>query len=170
MFTLGIVSGPLYDRVRLSVDFLVTSADARLCDSILQGYFRSLLIVGSVLDVFCLFMVSLCKEFWQALLCQGLGQGFAMGLLFLPSISVLSQYFARRRALASESPAHNKLYSSVSLLTLSRLLQWELLLLGHLREASVSPSSLLGCSPLNRSTLRSAHVSCIGRLRFTRTI
>ena len=54
----GIVSGPLFDR----------------------GYIRWLLITGSAMIVFGLFMLSLAKEYWQILLaqgvCVGLGEHF----------------------------------------------------------------------------------------------
>ncbi|ORY63696.1 major facilitator superfamily domain-containing protein [Leucosporidium creatinivorum] len=78
LFSLGIVSGPLYDR----------------------GYFRPLLSGGSAFYMFTFFMTSLCKEFWQTILAQGFGMGIGMGLMFIPAISVLSQYFQRRRSLA----------------------------------------------------------------------
>lgn len=45
-------------------------------------------------------MVSLCTAIWQVFLCQAIGIGLGIGLLFLPSISILSQYFFKRRALA----------------------------------------------------------------------
>jgi MFS family permease len=45
-------------------------------------------------------MISLCKTYWQTMLAQGLGAGIGIGIIFLPAVSVLSQYFLRRRALA----------------------------------------------------------------------
>ncbi|KAI1652980.1 MFS general substrate transporter [Daldinia decipiens] len=74
----GLVSGPLFDA----------------------GHFRALIISGSALVVLGLFMTSLCKTYWQVLLAQGVAVGAGCGLLFLPSAAILSQYFARRRALA----------------------------------------------------------------------
>lgn len=47
-----------------------------------------------------MFLVSLCKAYWQVLLCQGIGIGIGIGLVYLPSISIISQYFSKRRALA----------------------------------------------------------------------
>ncbi|SCV70505.1 BQ2448_1899 [Microbotryum intermedium] len=85
LFTMSIISGTLYDKV--------TSLEPK-------GYFRYTIGGGSVLLVFCLFMVSLCKEFWQTILAQGFGMGIAMGFMFLSSISVLSQNWKRRRAFA----------------------------------------------------------------------
>jgi MFS family permease len=47
-----------------------------------------------------MFLVSLCTDYWQVLLCQGIGIGIGIGLVYLPSISIVSQYFSKRRALA----------------------------------------------------------------------
>ncbi|OTB17567.1 hypothetical protein K445DRAFT_10268 [Daldinia sp. EC12] len=74
----GLISGPLFDA----------------------GHFRALTISGSVLVVLGLFMTSLCETYWQVLLAQGVAVGVGSGFLFLPSAAILSQYFARRRALA----------------------------------------------------------------------
>ncbi|KAI0179042.1 MFS general substrate transporter [Hypoxylon sp. FL1284] len=74
----GLVSGPLFDA----------------------GHFRALTGAGLFLVVFGLFMTSLCSAYWQVLLAQGVCVGLGCGLVFLPSAAILSQYFARRRALA----------------------------------------------------------------------
>ena len=75
----GVLSGPLYDA----------------------GYFRALLVTGNFFVVFGLMMTSLCQEFWQVVLAQGITCGIGYGLLFLPGVSVLPQYFVERRVLAS---------------------------------------------------------------------
>ncbi|WWC89326.1 uncharacterized protein L201_004247 [Kwoniella dendrophila CBS 6074] len=77
-FALGAVTGPLFDR----------------------GYFYHLMFTGTVLYVICIFMTSLCKEFWQTMLAQGLGLGIGIGIILLPSFSIIPQYFKNRRALA----------------------------------------------------------------------
>ncbi|KAK1833855.1 major facilitator superfamily domain-containing protein [Podospora conica] len=46
-----------------------------------------------------MFMTSLCTEYYQFLLAQGFCVGLGMGLVFLPSAAILSQYFLRHRAL-----------------------------------------------------------------------
>ncbi|KAG2076074.1 MFS general substrate transporter [Suillus decipiens] len=76
----GIISGSLYDR----------------------GYFYHLLITGSLLQSFFLFMLSLSKpnQYYQIFLAQGVGLGIASGLVYVPSIAVISHYFRRRRTLA----------------------------------------------------------------------
>lgn len=47
-----------------------------------------------------LFMTSLCTEYWQLFLAQGLCTGIGGGLLFTPALALISTYFAKKRALA----------------------------------------------------------------------
>ncbi|WRT66384.1 uncharacterized protein IL334_003339 [Kwoniella shivajii] len=77
-FALGAFTGPLYDK----------------------GYFYHLMYSGAVLYIVCIFMTSLCKEFWQTVLAQALGLGIGIGLMLLPAFSVLSHYFMKKRAIA----------------------------------------------------------------------
>ena len=74
----GIIAGPMYDR----------------------GYLRTLLFVGSFGVVFGHMMLSLCKEYWQALLAQGFCVGIGAGCLFVASVSVLPTYFSKNIGLA----------------------------------------------------------------------
>ncbi|PYI01587.1 monocarboxylate permease-like protein, mch4 [Aspergillus sclerotiicarbonarius CBS 121057] len=74
----GLVAGPIYDR----------------------GHLRLLLITGSFLVVFGLMMLSLCTEFWQALLAQAFCIGIGGGLLFTPTVSLLPTWFKTRLGLA----------------------------------------------------------------------
>lgn len=74
----GIFAGPLYDA----------------------GYFREMLIVGNLMIVFGMFMTSLCTRYWQIVLAQGICVGLGCATMFLPCAAVLSQWFAKKRALA----------------------------------------------------------------------
>ncbi|KAH7890368.1 MFS general substrate transporter [Phlebopus sp. FC_14] len=67
-----------------------------------DGWFRQLMAFGSLLYVFSSFMLSLVQphQLYQILLSQGFGMGIAMGILFLPALSIQAHYFKRRRALA----------------------------------------------------------------------
>ena len=65
------------------------------------GYLRSLIIVGSITSVLGMMMTSICKEYWQIVLSQGLCVGIGAGCLFLPSVAVMPQYFTERRAFAT---------------------------------------------------------------------
>ncbi|KAJ7634826.1 major facilitator superfamily domain-containing protein [Roridomyces roridus] len=68
-----------------------------------QGYFHHLMIAGSTIFVFSLFMLSLAKphQYYQIFLSQGLGMGLGLGMVFTPAVSIPAHYFRRRRALAS---------------------------------------------------------------------
>lgn len=48
-------------------------------------------------------MVSLCKadQYYQFLLAQGLGMGFGMGFMAIPTVSVISHHFSARRGTAN---------------------------------------------------------------------
>ncbi|TBU21821.1 major facilitator superfamily domain-containing protein [Dichomitus squalens] len=79
--------------------FAVALPSGRLYD---EGFFRYLIACGSLLYLFSVFMLSLTKphKYYETFLSQGLGVGLGMGLLFLPSLSISSQYFRARRSLA----------------------------------------------------------------------
>lgn len=65
------------------------------------GYLRSLIVVGSIVSVFGMMMTSICREYWQIILSQGLVVGMGSGCMMLPSIAVMPQYFTHKRALAT---------------------------------------------------------------------
>jgi len=64
------------------------------------GYFRELIIGGTIFVVLGQMMLSLCKEYYQVLLAQGFCIGIGQGLLFVPSVAILSTYFTTRLAFA----------------------------------------------------------------------
>ncbi|KAK7202415.1 MFS general substrate transporter [Myxozyma melibiosi] len=78
LLVVGIISGPVFDL----------------------GVFRPLLISGSVVLVLGLVFTSLCHEYWQFMLAQGIMTGIGCGLFFVPSVAVIPQYFTTRRSFA----------------------------------------------------------------------
>lgn len=56
--------------------------------------------VGSVGMVLALMMTSLCKEFWQFLLAQGILLGISMSLVTWPFLALVGQYIKEKRAAA----------------------------------------------------------------------
>lgn len=76
---IGPLTGPIYDA----------------------GYFRLLIIVGSVLVVFGQMMLSLSSEYYQIFLAQAITVGLGAGCLFIPSVAILSQYFSTKLATAT---------------------------------------------------------------------
>ncbi|OJJ29864.1 hypothetical protein ASPWEDRAFT_73266 [Aspergillus wentii DTO 134E9] len=71
---LGALTGPIYDA----------------------GFVLPLLYTGSFLVVFGHMMLILCRSFWQILLAQAFCVGIGAGLIFVPSIAILSTYFTTR--------------------------------------------------------------------------
>lgn len=75
----AVISGPIYD----------------------MGYFRTLIVTGSFLVPFGFMMTSLCREYWQVVVAQGIVVGLGNGFLFVPSVAILPQYFTTHKALAN---------------------------------------------------------------------
>ena len=65
-----------------------------------MGYLRTLLFTGVFAICFAMFMVGLCSQYWQFVLAQGLVMGFGFGCLFLPTITIVAQYFTTKKAIA----------------------------------------------------------------------
>ena len=79
LLMIGVVTGPIYDA----------------------GHFQALIRTGSFLVVFGMMMTSLCTQYWQVMLAQGVCIGLGSGCIFVPSFALLPQYFTKRRALAT---------------------------------------------------------------------
>ena len=77
--------------------FLIGSFSGRAMDA---GYYRTVLIAGSTFFLLGIFMTSFCTQYWQLFLAQGICQGIGNGLLFCPTVSLISTYFLKKRALA----------------------------------------------------------------------
>jgi MFS family permease len=74
----GVFSGPLFDL----------------------GFFRAMLLAGAFLGTLALFLLSLCTEYYQVLLTQGVLVGLANALLYLPGLALVGRSFKRHRSIA----------------------------------------------------------------------
>ncbi|KAF2228171.1 major facilitator superfamily domain-containing protein [Elsinoe ampelina] len=74
----GVASGPLFDR----------------------GYFFPTLVLASLLLSLTFMLLSLSTTYYQILLTQGILQGISSGLLYIPSVAQIPQYFTTHRGLA----------------------------------------------------------------------
>ncbi|PYH95492.1 putative MFS transporter [Aspergillus ellipticus CBS 707.79] len=78
MFSAGLISGPLMDRYGP----------------------RIILIPCSLLFIVSVMLNSLCKDYYQFILAQGVLGGFMNGLTYTPTLAAVNQYFFKRRPLA----------------------------------------------------------------------
>lgn len=82
-----------------------------------MGYFFSVMIwLGSFLAVFGLMMLSLAHEYYAIFLSQGVCMGLGFGLLYIPSIALISRSFTHKRGVAlgvatSGAPAGGIIYT-----------------------------------------------------------
>lgn len=83
--------------VQIFLLFFIGTISGRLTDS---GYFRPILLAGSIFQILGIFTASVSETYWQVFLAQGICMGIGNGLLFCPTMAVLSTYFHKRRALA----------------------------------------------------------------------
>ncbi|KAL1900681.1 hypothetical protein Sste5346_002406 [Sporothrix stenoceras] len=74
---------------------------AVLCGRALDaGYFYTDILIGTFLEVFGTMMTSICKEYWQVFLAQGIVVGIGAGMVFIPGVAIVGTYFSTRRATA----------------------------------------------------------------------
>lgn len=66
-----------------------------------RGYLKSLILVGTVLEVIGLLVTSFFQGFWPVLLAQGVCMGIGSGLMALVPVAVLAMFFERKRMLAT---------------------------------------------------------------------
>lgn len=78
---------------------------------------------ATILYLFAVMMLSLCKTYWQIMLVQGILMGIAMAFLQFPAFAAASQYFRKNRAAAlGVMVAGSSLGGIVMPIILSRLL------------------------------------------------
>ena len=83
--------------VQIFLLFFVGTFSGRATD---YGLLRPTLLVGSIFQLIGVFMTSLSTKYWQLFLAQGICTGLGNGLVFCPSLSLLSTYFSKKRSLA----------------------------------------------------------------------
>ena len=83
--------------IQMFLTFFLGTFSGRLADA---GYARHAVLVGSFLVTFGTFMTSLATTYWQILLAQGVCTGIGMGILSVPTITVVGSYFEKYKAMA----------------------------------------------------------------------
>ncbi|OLN96280.1 Riboflavin transporter MCH5-like protein 2 [Colletotrichum chlorophyti] len=77
VFASGAIGGPVFDR-----------------------YGASVIRPAALVYVFSVMMTSLCREYWQFMLAQGVLSGISNGLMMFPAMAATPQYFFKRRGAA----------------------------------------------------------------------
>lgn len=83
--------------IQIFLVYFVGAFSGRATDA---GYFRAVLISGLSLQLIGVFATSVSEQYWQLFLTQGICQGLGNGLVFCPTISLISTYFSKKRTLA----------------------------------------------------------------------
>ncbi|GJC99151.1 Riboflavin transporter MCH5 [Colletotrichum higginsianum IMI 349063] len=77
VFASGAIGGPVFDR-----------------------YGAWVIRPAAVVYIFSVMMTSLCREYWQFMLAQGVLSGISNGLIMFPAMAATPQYFLKRRGAA----------------------------------------------------------------------
>lgn len=64
------------------------------------GYFRSTMAIGALLILIGTLTTSVSNTYWQVFLAQGICTGLGNGLMFTPTMTIISTYFSTKRAVA----------------------------------------------------------------------
>lgn len=64
------------------------------------GHLHLPLLIASVNLVLCTLLIAECHEYWQFLLCQGIGVGVSCGVIYGPMTSIIAHWFKSRRSTA----------------------------------------------------------------------
>ncbi|KAJ7739567.1 MFS general substrate transporter [Mycena metata] len=83
--------------VQLSLTFGIAILMGRLFDN---GWFALPAACASVALVTLTILTGQCTEYWHFLLCQGFAIGAACGVIFGPTLAIVSHWFKRRRSTA----------------------------------------------------------------------
>ncbi|KAL4924671.1 putative MFS monocarboxylate transporter [Aspergillus undulatus] len=128
--------------IQIFLLFFIGTFSGRATDA---GYFKVTLTIGAVLELFCIFMTSLCTQYWQLFLAQGLGQGIGCGLMFCPTIALTPTYFTTKRSVAigivaSGSATGGLVFPAVVMRLLPRIgFGWTMRTLGFISLATLTP-------------------------------
>ncbi|OJD13590.1 hypothetical protein AJ78_05959 [Emergomyces pasteurianus Ep9510] len=128
--------------IQIFLLFFIGTFSGRATDA---GYFKVVWSIGAILLFIGIFMTSLTTTYWQLFLSQGLCMGIGCGLLFCPTIALLSTYFSSKRAIAmaigaSGSATGGLVFTAIVQSLLPRIgYPWTIRVLGFFTFATLTP-------------------------------
>ncbi|KAJ3566841.1 hypothetical protein NP233_g6749 [Leucocoprinus birnbaumii] len=96
----GLLHQGVYDGIFTLSHFVFSQEDSTIGD--IDTFSLHLFYGGAFITTMSLFLLSLVKpnQYYAVFLSQGLGIGIGGGLVYVPSLGIVSQYFSKRRAVA----------------------------------------------------------------------
>lgn len=88
--------------IQVFLTFFLGVLSGRSADA---GLAQQTVLLGCFMGVLGTFVTSLATTYWQIFLAQGLCTGIGMGLMYMPTVAVISSYFQKKRALALTTSA-----------------------------------------------------------------
>ncbi|KAK2812182.1 hypothetical protein FQN50_001540 [Emmonsiellopsis sp. PD_5] len=128
--------------IQIFLLFFIGTFSGRATDA---GFFKPLLISGGIILLIGIFMTSLATEYWQLFLSQGVCMGIGCGLMFCPTMAVISTYFSAKKALAialvaSGSSTGGLIFPAIVQTLLPRIgYPWTMRVLGFFSLATLIP-------------------------------
>ena len=96
--------------IQVFLTFFIGVFSGRSADA---GLAQQTVLLGCFLGVFGTFMTSLATTYWQIFLAQGICTGLGMGLMYMPTVAIISSYFHKRRGLALTTSASGSSVESI---------------------------------------------------------
>lgn len=115
---------------------------------------RCMIIPGSVGMIVCMFVLSVCREYYQFVLCFSILGGLASSLIFNPCVSVLTHWFDKHRGLAIGIAATG---SGVGAIIFNQVNNKMLYTIGYGWSVRIMAFIVLFCGVVSSLTLRSRH-------------
>lgn len=122
------------------------------------GYYRAMLLAGAAIETIGVFMTSLCHEWYQFFLAQGVLMGLGCALLYIPGMALVGRAFKKNRAIALAvttcgAPTGGIIYTVIFQQLIPRVgFGWTVRIMGFVMLGKlISNENLFSCLEINRS-------------------
>ena len=109
--------------IQVFLIYFISTFSGRATDA---GYYRHVLIAGLTLQLVGVFATSFATQYWQLFLAQGICVGLGDGLVFCPTVTLISTYFLKKRALAISGIANGFVTGGIVFTIIARQLLYKI--------------------------------------------